>query len=147
MSDPKLRTISESGLTLLKKFEGCRLTAYKCPAGIWTVGYGSTGSHVKEGTKISQSEADALLLHDVERFEVAVRKLCPITTQGQFDALVSFSFNLGENSLRESTLRRLHNEGKHPQAADQFPRWNKAGGRVLAGLTKRRAAERELYLS
>lgn len=142
-----MKTISDKGLSLIKQFEGIKLTAYKCPAGIWTVGYGSTGPHVKEGTKISQQEADALLLHDVERFEVAVRALCPITTQGQFDALVSFSFNLGENSLRESTLRRLHNEGEYTKAADQFPRWNKAGGRVLAGLTKRRAAERELYLS
>lgn len=139
--------ISPRGIDLVKQFEGCKLTAYVCPAGVLTIGYGSTGPHVKEGMKIDGAQANALLLKDLERFEAGVNRLSKKHTQGQFDALVSFAFNLGLGNLEKSTLLKLHNAGKHTEASDQFKRWNKAGGKVLAGLTRRREAEAALYLS
>ena len=143
------RTISAKGLSLIKVFEGLRLKAYPDPgtrSEPWTIGYGHTGS-VKPGDVVTEAQAESLLIKDVARFEDAVSKLCPITTQGQFDALVSFAFNCGEIALKESTLRRLHNEGDYAGARDQFKRWSRAGGKVLAGLTRRRAAEAALYAS
>lgn len=139
--------ISPRGIELVKQFEGCKLTAYVCPAGVLTIGYGSTGPHVKAGMKIDGAQANTLLLKDLERFEAGVNRLSKKHTQGQFDALVSFAFNLGLGNLERSTLLKLHNAGKHTEAADQFKRWNKAGGKVLAGLTRRREAEAALYLS
>lgn len=139
--------ISPRGIELVKQFEGCKLTAYVCPAGVLTIGYGSTGPHVKAGMKIDGAQANTLLLKDLERFEAGVNRLSKKHTQGQFDALVSFAFNLGLGNLEKSTLLKLHNAGKHTEAADQFKRWNKAGGKVLAGLTRRREAEAALYLS
>lgn len=139
--------ISKRGLDLIKQFEGCKLEAYKCAAGVLTIGYGSTGSHVKEGMKITQKQADELLAKDVERFEVGVAKIAKRYNQAQFDALVSFAFNLGLGNLHASTLLRKHNSGDYRGAAGEFARWNKAGGKVLAGLTKRRDAEARLYLS
>ena len=139
--------ISRDGLALIKQYEGCRLEAYRCAAGVLTIGYGSTGSHVKEGMKITQPEADQLLSLDLVRFERAVISLANKPSQPQFDALVSFAFNLGEGALRSSTLLKLHNQGLYIDAANQFTRWNKAAGRVLLGLTRRREAEKKLYLS
>lgn len=139
--------ISPRGIELVKQFEGCKLTAYVCPAGVLTIGYGSTGPHVKAGMKIDGAQANTLLLKDLERFEAGVNRLSKKHTQGQFDALVSFAFNLGLGNLDKSTLLKLHNDGKHKEAADQFKRWNKAGGKVLAGLTRRREAEASLYMS
>jgi len=137
--------INADGLVIIKQFEGLRLKAYVCPAGVMTIGYGSTGSHVKPGIIITEAQADQLLADDLVRFEEAVALYCPVTTPNQYSALVSLSFNVGEGSLKDSTLRRMHNEGEYEAAAGQFARWNKAGGRVLAGLTKRRAAEAALY--
>lgn len=139
--------ISQKGLDLIKKWEGCKLTAYKCPAGIWTIGYGSTGPHVKQGMVITQAQADALLLKDVSRFELGVNAMASKFTQGQFDALVSFAFNLGLGNLASSTLLKKHKAGDYAAAADNFGKWVNAGGKRLAGLVKRRADERALYLS
>lgn len=141
------RKIGAKGFALIKSFEGLRLKAYPDPATggePWTIGFGHTGG-VKPGDVITEATADALLLADLGRFEAAVSKLCPITTQNQFDALVSLCFNIGEGNLKESTLRRLHNEGAYDQAKAQFARWNRAAGKEMAGLTRRRAAEALLY--
>jgi lysozyme len=138
-------TIGDKGLALIKDFEGRELTAYKDPVGIWTIGYGSTGPHVKPGMTITESEAEALLRKDISRFEAAVNRLSKKSNQDQFDAMVSLAFNVGEGAFGGSTLLKLHNAGDYAGAANQFGRWNKAGGRVLAGLTRRRAAEAKLY--
>lgn len=140
------RHIGQRGLDLIKSFEGCKLTAYVCPAGVLTIGYGSTGPHVKRGMTITQAEAERLLRDDLTRFEAAVEKATAgHATANQFDALVSFAFNVGIEALRTSTLLRKHNEGDYAGAKAQFGRWNKGGGRVLAGLTRRRSAEATLY--
>lgn len=143
---PQKRT-GDKGLALIQSFEGLRLKAYPDPATggePWTIGYGHTGG-VKPGQVITEAQADEFLRSDLARFEAAVSRLCPITTQNQFDALVSFTFNVGENALKESTLRRLHNEGAYSQARDQFKRWDKAASKIMAGLSRRRAAEATLY--
>jgi lysozyme len=148
---PAERRTSAAGLDLIKRHEGLRLRAYLCPAGVWTIGYGHTGADVRQGLIITEAQADAMIERDVQRFEAAVRRLCPATTQGQFDALVSFAFNLGEAALDGSTLRRLHNAGDHEGAAANFGKWTKArvsGNLVeLSGLVKRRAEEARLYRS
>lgn len=137
---------SQQMRALIESFEGCRLEPYQDSVGVWTIGYGHTGDDCYAGCDpISQQQADQLLSADLGDFETAVGGLCPTTTQQQFDALVSFAYNLGEGSLRGSTLRRLHNAGDYDGAAGQFGRWNHAGGQVLAGLTRRRAAEAAVY--
>ena len=137
--------ISKAGLDLIKQFEGLYLKAYRCPAGVPTIGYGHTAG-VAMGQTITQQQADDYLRRDVRQFERAVARLVTVPmTQGQFDALVSFAFNLGEGTLAQSTLLRLLNAGDYAGAAAQFDRWNKAGGRVLPGLVRRRAAERALF--
>ncbi len=141
---------STTGQRLIAEFEGCNLTAYKCPAGIWTIGIGHTSAAgapaVKSGMRITQTEADDILARDLVRFEDAVSRLVRVPiNQNQFDALVSFAFNLGEGALASSTLLKKLNAGDYEGAADQFARWNKAGGKVLAGLTRRRAAEADLF--
>lgn len=139
------RAINKAGLDLIKSFEGCELKAYVCPAGVLTIGYGSTGSHVKPGMVITREQADELLRSDLRRFEDYVDQHCKPATDNQFAALVSFCFNVGEGNLRTSTLRRMHNAGDHEGAKAQFARWNKGGGKVLTGLVRRRAAEAALY--
>lgn len=143
---PVVRRIGPQGLALIKRSEGLRLEAYKDPVGILTIGYGSTGAHVKPGMKITEQMAEQLLLDDLDRFERGVGALAGKMTPGQFSALVSFSFNVGLTALETSTLLKKHLAGNYAGAADQFGRWNLAGGRVLPGLTTRRAAERALYL-
>lgn len=139
--------ISERGLDLIRRFEGLKLDAYRCPAGVWTIGYGHAGPEVRSGMRISREEAEALLIADVLRFDGAVRRIAGPSSQGQHDALVSFAFNLGLGALMSSTLLKKHKAGDHEGAAGQFGRWVHAGGRKLAGLEKRRAAEAALYLS
>ena len=136
---------SKNGINLIKTYEGCRLTAYKCPAGVWTIGYGHT-TGVKQGDKITQLQADTLLIADLEKFEKAVTKLVkkPIT-QNEFDALVSFAFNVGIGNFEKSTLLRLINRGQFELASKQFERWIYAGGKPLTGLKKRRLAEKTLF--
>ena len=137
--------ISQEGLSLIKKFEGCELEAYKCAAGVWTIGYGST-NNVNEGMEISQERADMLLLEDVEVFEESVNKLveAPLE-QNQFDALVSWTFNLGSTNLKNSTLLKVLNDKDYDGVPAQIKRWNKAGGKVLQGLIRRREAEALLF--
>ncbi|MBA3678413.1 MAG: lysozyme [Sphingosinicella sp.] len=139
--------ISQRDSDLIKSFEGLRLKAYLCPASVWTIGYGSTGPHVRQGVFITEVKAEALLRQDLARFERGVEAMAGPCTQGQYEALISFAFNVGISALQASTLLKRHKEGAHEQAADQFLRWNKAGKLVLPGLTRRRAAERKLYLS
>jgi len=137
--------ISQEGLSLIKKFEGCELESYKCAAGVWTIGYGSTNG-IEEGMEISQERADMLLLEDVEVFEEAVNKLVEVPLeQNQFDALVSWTFNLGSTNLQNSTLLKVLNNEDYEGVPSQIKRWNKAGGEVLQGLVRRREAEALLF--
>lgn len=140
--------ISEAGLSLIKKFEGLRLIAYKCPAGIWTIGYGHTGPDVYEGKRITEEQADALLVQDCERMESAVLSSVTVPlTQYEFDALVSFTFNVGPSAFRGSTMRRLLNErASKTVVASEFSRWVKADGKPLPGLVRRREEEKALFL-
>lgn len=132
--------------SLIESWEGCRLEPYQDVVGVWTIGYGCTGPDVYEGMDpISQEQADQLLAADLVKFEGYVTELCPECSQQQFDALVSFTYNLGQGSLSGSTLRRLHNAGDYTGAAGEFAKWNHAGGQVLAGLTRRRAGEANVY--
>lgn len=131
---------------LIESWEGCRLEPYQDVVGVWTIGYGCTGPDVYEGMDpISQETADQLLAADLVKFEGYVTNLCPVCSQQQFDALVSFCYNLGQGSLSGSTLRRMHNAGDYTGAAGEFAKWNHAGGAVLAGLTRRRAGEANVY--
>jgi lysozyme len=141
--------ISSTGLDLIKHFEGFEPKAYLCPAGILTIGYGSTGKHVTRGQTITQVEATSLLAKDVVRFENAVNKLGVPLTQNQFDALVAFVYNVGEGNFNASTLVKRLKAGDMTGAAAQFAVWNKARVKgvliVLKGLTTRRAAEAALF--
>lgn len=141
----RARRISAEGLQLIKDFEGLRLNAYKCPADVPTIGYGSTGPHVRMGMTITEQEAEDLLTKDLQRFEAGVADLAGAMTEGQFAAMVSLAFNVGLEAFRKSTLLRRHLAGDHAGAAAQFARWNLAEGKVLNGLTRRRAAEAKLY--
>lgn len=146
--------IGQNGLDLIKKKEGLALKPYICPAGIPTIGYGNT--YYPDGRKvtmndptITEQEAENLLKHVLENFENGVNRYVqkPIT-QNQFDALVSFAYNLGLGALRESTLlKRVNNNPNDADIAFQFSRWNKADGRALAGLTLRRKEEADLYFT
>lgn len=143
---------SEKGIALIKQFEGCKLTAYQDSVGVWTIGYGWTqpvdGKPIRAGMTIKQQTAERLLKTGLVSYESDVSRLVKVgLTQGQFDALVSFTYNLGARSLSTSTLLRKLNAGDYAGAADEYLRWNKAGGKVLNGLTRRREAERALFLS
>lgn len=133
------------GVELIRHFEGCRFDAYLCPAGVWTIGYGHTAD-VKEGDSIDQEAAEAFLIEDLETFEQAVTRLVEVPlTQQQFDALVSWTFNLGAGNLAESTLLKKLNNYQYAEVPEQMMRWVRAGGQVLEGLVKRRAAEAALF--
>ena len=143
---------SDKGIALIKQFEGCKLTAYQDSVGVWTIGYGWTkpvdGKPIRAGMTIKQETAERLLKTGLVSYESDVSRLVKVgLTQWQFDALVSFTYNLGARSLSTSTLLRKLNAGDYAGAADEFLRWNKAGGKVLNGLTRRREAERALFLS
>ncbi|MBC8581103.1 lysozyme [Zhenhengia yiwuensis] len=143
--------ISEVGVNLIKSFEGCSLKAYKCPAGVWTIGWGTTepinGVKPHEGMIITQQQADELLIKNLKDYENAVNKYVTYSiNQNQFDALVSFAYNCGNGALKTSTLLKKLNAGDVHGAANEFLRWNKANGKVLNGLTRRREAERKLFL-
>lgn len=137
--------ISEKGLELIKHFEGLYLESYKCPAGVWTIGWGTTKG-VTSGMEITKEKAEELLKLDVEKFEKSVLKLVKVDlSQSQFDALVSFTYNLGEGNLSSSTLLKLLNNKDYYGASQEFIRWNKANKKVLTGLTRRRESERNLF--
>lgn len=132
---------------IIKHFEGLRLEAYKCPAGVLTIGYGHT-SEVFEGMTISEERAEQLLIMDIADAETAVNTLVTVElNQNQFDALVSFVFNLGSGNFSSSTLLKVLNKGNYLECANQFRKWNRADGKVLEGLKKRRAAESLLFMS
>ena len=145
--------IGNKGLRLIKEFEGCKLTAYICPAGVWTIGIGSTrysdGSAVKRGQTLANEEAALLLLSKtLASYEHAVNAIKVDLTQNEFDALVSLTYNIGARNLANSTLVKMLKAGDpKSEIAQQFLRWDKANGKPLAGLTRRRNAEAELFLS
>lgn len=142
-------TVSAEGVALVKHFEGLFLEAYRCPANVWTIGYGHTGvthndGSVKRGRRITEAEAEDLLRQDLGKVGLEVKRLVKLPLeQHQFDALVSFQFNLGK--LSGSTLLRKFNEGDDSAAAAQFPRWVYAAGQRLQGLVRRRNAERAMF--
>ena len=139
--------ISLEGLSLIKKFEGCRLKAYYCSGGVLTIGYGHTGG-VKETDTITQEEADKLLKGDILKFEQYVEDNVMVELdQSQFDALVAWTFNLGPGNLRESTMLKKLNNGEYESVPFEMRRWNKAGGKTLDGLIRRREAESLLFES
>jgi len=138
--------IGHDGIELIKHFEGCRLEAYLCPGNVWTIGYGHTQG-VMKGMKISEVRAEEMLRSDLLRYERAVGKhvIIPLW-QCEIDALVSFVFNVGVRAFKNSTLLKHLNRGQRHLAAEEFQRWNKAGGVVLEGLVKRRQAEKQLFM-
>ena len=142
-----MRHITKDGLALIQRFEGFSATPYLCPAGYLTVGYGHVvKKHVDFTKPITEQEALTILVADVQTAERAVLRLITVPlTNGQFDALVSFTLNLGGGALQRSTLRRKINRGEHADAPAEFMKWVWAGGRKLKGLVKRRAAEAALY--
>jgi lysozyme len=145
------RRVSAKGINLLHSFENCKLQAYPDPGSIdghpWTIGWGSTGPDIKKGLVWTQQQADDRFARDLGRFEKGVAMLAKNTTTNQFDALVSFAYNVGLGALGSSTLLKLHNAGNYGGAAAQFARWNKNDGKVMRGLTRRRTAEAALYKS
>lgn len=142
--------LSQRGIDLIKQFEGYSSKAYPDPAtgGVpWTIGYGTTKG-VKPGMVITAEQAEKMLRNDVAKFESGVSALLKVaTTQNQFDAMVSLAYNIGLGNFGKSTLLRKHNEKCYSCAANQFPVWNRAAGKVMNGLTRRRNAERALYMS
>ena len=147
------KKINAAGLELIKHFESLRLKAYQDSVGVWTIGWGHTGlSHndgtVFEGREITESEAEELLKHDVSKFEEAVANNISVElNENQFSALVSFTFNVGDGNLQRSTLLKKLNQKAHFAASKEFKKWNKAGGKRLAGLVRRRISERNLFCS
>ena len=143
--------MNKAGKDLIKSFEGCELVAYQCSAGRWTIGYGNTffedGKPVKPGDRITQAKADQLFELIVGNFADKVAKeIKTILTDNQFAAIVSLSYNIGIGNLQKSTLlKKVNFNPNDPTIRAEFARWNKAGGKVLAGLTRRREAEAKLY--
>lgn len=136
-----------TGKELIQKWEGLRLTAYLCPAGIPTIGYGHTKG-VRLGDICTQGQAEEWLTEDMQGAEAGIKRCLSIpVSRNQMEALVSFVFNLGIGNLKSSTLLKYLNQGEFEQAANQFVRWNKAKGKELAGLTNRRLDEKQLFLS
>jgi lysozyme len=139
--------VGPQGKALIKSFEGCKLQAYQDSVGVWTIGYGHTGPDVTPGKVISQGEADLFLDWDLQWVNKCIRESVKVPlNQNQWDALGSFIFNLGGTKFRKSTLLLKLNLKDYGGAADEFLKWDKAGGNVLPGLTRRRKAERELFL-
>jgi lysozyme len=149
------RKLTKAGANLIHHFEGClkkdgsHYKAYKCPANVLTIGHGHTNHHGRKfdaTSRWTREECDAAFAEDMEGFEKAVRRLVKVPlTANQYDALVSFCYNCGEGNLAKSTLLKKVNAGDHKGAAAEFHKWNKGGGKVLAGLTRRRASESLLY--
>ncbi len=137
--------INAAGIALIKHFEGFRDTAYKCPADVWTIGYGFTKG-VKPGDTMTEAEATTRLEREVGEFAEGVLKACTRKpTDNQLAATIALAFNIGLGAFQRSSVLRHHNAGNFNQARDAFALWNKAGGKVLAGLVRRRAAEAQLY--
>ncbi len=149
VAPPAGKRVSPEGIALIHSFESCKLTAYPDPGSVdgkpVTIGWGSTGPDIRLGMTWTQEQADARFSADLGRFEKAVALMAPVTTQNQFDALVSFAYNVGLSALNDSTLLRFHKAGDYGAAKLQFARWSKNDGKVMKGLTRRRAAEAALY--
>ena len=137
--------ISEEGLSLIKKFEGCELKAYRCAANVLTIGYGSTKG-VTEDMEITKEEAESILKEEMHEYEGYVNDMVKVPLkQNQFDSIVSWVFNLGSTNLSSSTLLKKLNNSEYDEVPSQIKRWNKAGGKVLDGLIRRREAEALLF--
>jgi lysozyme len=143
--------VNAEGYALIKKFEGCRLKSYRCPSGVWTIGFGNTfyenGMKVKEGDVITQQRAEELAKFIIDQFAVTIEPFIqkPLT-DNQFSACVSLAYNIGTSGFkRSSVFKKLNINPNDPTIADSFRLWNKGGGKVLAGLVKRREAEIALY--
>jgi lysozyme len=150
----KITKVSKTGLELIKKYEGFRANPYKCPAGVPTIGYGATyypdGKRVKmTDAPVTEKQATEMLKSMLVGFEKAVDTYCIDTiNQNQFDALVSFAYNVGTNALKNSTLlKKLNVNANDPTIKDEFKKWVKAGGKTLKGLVTRRNEEADLYFS
>jgi len=143
---PNNLTFGGSGLALTEQFEGCRLTAYQDVVGVWTIGYGHTGPDVSPGLTITQDKAAQLLQQDVASAAACVNQAVSVAlNQDEFDALVDFVFNVGRGAFQGSTMLRDLNSGDFADAAEQFDKWDHAGGKVVAGLLRRREAEQALF--
>ena len=141
----KILNTSMEGVSLIKKFEGCELEAYQCSANVWTIGYGHT-KDVEKGDTITKEEAEQMLIDELHEYENYINKYVNVAlSQNQFDALVSWVYNLGPANLTASTMLKVLNNGKYEEVPAQMKRWNKAGGKVLDGLVRRREAEALLY--
>ena len=137
--------LDKSGIELLKHFEGCELKAYQDSVGVWTIGYGHTKG-VTEGLEITQAEAEKMLVDELPEYQSYVENKCNILLQQhQFDALVCWTYNLGPTNLASSTMLKVLNDGKLDEVPFQMKRWDKAGGKPLLGLTRRRNAEALLF--
>lgn len=137
--------LSETGINLIKDFEGFHPEAYQCPAGIWTIGYGHTAG-VHPGNVVSVAQAEILLRQDISESEYAIRRFVSVLLhQHQFDALVSFVFNIGSGNFSASTLLKKLNAGNYIGAANEFLRWIYASGMCMPGLVRRREAEKALF--
>ena len=137
--------ISENGKSLIKSFESLRLTAYHCPAGILTIGYGHTGG-VRFGQMITEKQADCYLMQDLYQTEKQINKLVRVQlTQNQYDALCSLVFNIGKRAFNQSTLLAKLNTGDYVGASSEFKRWNKIKGVISTGLVRRRQLEEDLF--
>lgn len=138
--------ISNEGLSLIKHFEGCELKAYRCAANVLTIGYGSTKG-VTEDMEITQEGAEELLQEEMHEYEGYINDMVKVPLeQHQFDSMVSWVFNLGSGNLGSSTLLKKLNNSEYDEVPEQIKRWNKAGGKVLEGLVRRREAEALLFL-
>lgn len=143
-----MKKLSQKGLDLIKRFEGIRLIAYKAvpTEKYYTIGYGHYGADVQRAQRITEEQAEEMLRKDVQRFVDVVNQYVKVNlTQNQFDALVSFAYNVGATAFRTSTLLLLLNSGSYSGAANEFDKWNKSGGRVLTGLVRRRSEEKALF--
>ena len=145
--------LNKLGIDLMHHFEGCRLEAYQCSAKVWTIGWGNTfyenGTPVRQGDKISQERANSLFVFVANKFAGEIKKLIKTNlTENQFSALVCFAYNVGTGNLGKSTLLKKVNANPNDATiANEFLRWNKAGGKELLGLTRRRTAESKLYFT
>jgi lysozyme len=145
--------INNLGIDLMHFFEGCKLEAYQCSAKVWTIGWGNTfyenGTPVKQGDKITQDRANSLFVFVANKFADEIKKLIKSNlTENQFSALVCFAYNVGTGNFAKSTLlKKVNANPNDPSISNEFLRWNKAGGKELLGLTRRRTAESKLYFT
>lgn len=140
-----MKHINDEGVALIKQWEGCKLTAYKCPAGVWTIGYGHTRT-AREGMTITQAQAESLLREDLRVFEAAVTDAVDVDlSDNQFAALVSWAYNIGVGAMRRSSLIRRLNAGEYDAVPNELAKWSRVKGKAVKGLSNRRAAEAGLW--